>query len=77
MGYVKGESTWNCSEFVRPFASSMRKCPWSLAVLDRPLSSKFVFDIFPSRIPEIERNENVLINRTDFEEIKRLNFNVS
>ena len=55
----------------------MRKCPWSLAALDRPLSGKFAFDIFPSSKPEIERKENVSINKTDLEEIRRLHFYVS
>ena len=55
----------------------MRKCPWGLAVVDRPLSSKIALDIFPSRKPEIERKENVLINKTDFEDIKIPHFYVS
>ena len=52
----------------------MRKCPWGLAVVDWPLSSKIAFDIFPSRKPEIERKENVSINKTDFEDIKNTSF---
>ena len=55
----------------------MRKCPWCPVALDRPLSGKFAFDIFPSRKPEKERKENVLIKKTDFEEIRRPHYYVS
>ena len=69
------EKALEIEEFVWPFSNSMRKCPWSLVVLGRPLSGKF--DIFPSKRPEIESKENVLINKTDFEDIKIPHFYVS
>ena len=50
----------------------MRKCPRSLAVLGRPLSG--MFDIFPSKKPEIERKESVLINEKEFKEMKKLHY---